>query len=72
MVVPQFWGVARYVIFVGAAVLFCFEIANVSPTETPAGIPSTQTFHGRQENSKEKASVLENSKVRRIFLFVVS
>ena len=52
--------------------LFCFEIANVSPTETPAGIPSTQTFHGRQENSKEKASVLENSKVRRIFLFVVS
>ena len=64
MFVPQSPGVVRYIIFVGAVVLFCFQIANVSPTESPGGIVSKQASHSSQGNTDEKASSRQNLTVR--------
>lgn len=40
--------------------LFCFQIANVSPTESPGGIVSKQASHSSQGNTDEKASSRQN------------
>lgn len=69
MAVPPSWGVVRYVIFVGTTILFCFQIANVSPTANPL---STQTTSNNQANTIETSPGFGSSKVRLVSLFVSS